>query len=288
MSGVLYIVATPIGNLGDIGARALAVLHEVDLIAVEDTRHSRRLLEHHGIKTPMQAYHAFNESERTASLLARVAGGGKVALISDAGTPLISDPGYQLVRQAHQRGLRVTPLPGPCAAVAALCAAGQPADRFCFEGFLPARRAARLAVLEDLAQEARTLVFYEAPHRIEESLADMVAVFGAARELTLARELTKTYETLLHGTLGDLLRRVRSDPDQRKGELVLVVAGAPRVVERSLDAATRHTLAMLLEELPLKQAAALAARITGHKKNLLYDEALRLREAGGGRQEEKD
>ncbi|MDY6981461.1 MAG: 16S rRNA (cytidine(1402)-2'-O)-methyltransferase [Pseudomonadota bacterium] len=276
MSGTLYIVATPIGNLGDISERAISVLRDAAVVAVEDTRHSRKLLLQFGIATPMIALHDFNESERVAQILERLRDGDDVALISDAGTPLISDPGYQLVRQAHAQGYAVVPVPGACAVVAALSAAGLPTDRFTFEGFLPAKQAARLATLAELANESRTMVFYEAPHRIVECLADMVQSFGAEREVTLARELTKTFETIVHATLAELLERVQRDANQQKGEIVLVVAGKVAAADE-VDAAALHTLQVLLGEMPLKQAAAVAARITGIKKNLLYETALQLK-----------
>ncbi len=276
MTGILYIVATPIGNLGDITARAVDVLRDAGVIAVEDTRHSRKLLLQFGIATPMVALHDFNESEQVVHLLARLAEGERVALISDAGTPLISDPGYQLVRQAQAQGIRVVPVPGACALIAALSCAGLPTDRFTFEGFLPAKSAARLAVLQALRNETRTMIFYEAPHRIVECLVDMEQSFTGGRGITLARELTKTFETILHTTVGALLETVRGDSNQQKGEIVLVVAGN---LEQGgeVDAQALHTLQVLLEEMPLKQASALAARITGLKKNLLYETALQLK-----------
>lgn len=276
MSGTLYIVATPIGNLGDITERAIAVLRDASIVAVEDTRHSRKLLLQFGISTPMVALHDFNEGERVARMLARVADGDNVALISDAGTPLISDPGYQLVRQAHAQGIKVVPIPGSCALIAALSCAGLPTDRFTFEGFLPAKTAARVSVLEGLRAETRTMLFYEAPHRIVECLVDMEQVFGSQREITYARELTKTFETIMHTTIGALLDTVRADANQQKGEIVLVVAGKAAATDE-LDAQALHTLQVLLEEMPVKQASALAARITGAKKNLLYDAALQLK-----------
>lgn len=277
VTGILYIVATPIGNLGDITERAVAVLRDASVIAVEDTRHSRKLLSQFGITTPMVALHDFNEGERVAQMLARVAAGESVALISDAGTPLISDPGYQLVRQAHAQGIRVVPVPGACAVIAALSCAGLPTDRFTFEGFLPAKSAARLTVLESLRNETRTMIFYEAPHRIVECLVDMEQGFGTEREVTLARELTKTFETINQTTIGTLLHTVRNDANQQKGEIVLVVAGKPAAAEE-VDVQALHTLQVLLEEMPLKQASALAARITGIKKNLMYDTALQLKQ----------
>lgn len=275
MSGTLFIVATPIGNLADVSERALQVLRSVQLIAVEDTRHSARLLQAYGIATPMLPLHEFNERQRSEGLLDRIAAGDSIALISDAGTPLISDPGYQLVRRAHQRSLSVVPVPGASAVIAALSAAGLASDRFAFEGFLPARRAARKAALEKLAREPRTLVFYEAPHRIEECLEDMVECCGGAREATLARELTKTHETIVHATVADLLALVRSDANQQKGEIVLLLAGHAEQ-EQELDGSVLRMLGIMLEELPLKQAAALLARITGLPKGRIYDAGLQL------------
>ncbi|MEI7950714.1 MAG: 16S rRNA (cytidine(1402)-2'-O)-methyltransferase [Gammaproteobacteria bacterium] len=273
MAGTLYIVATPIGNVADFSERAIKVLQQVAVIAVEDTRHSGRLLQAHSINTPMLSCHEHNETERSEQLLKRVANGEDVALISDAGTPLVSDPGFHLVRMAHQRGCKVVPIPGPSAVIAALSCAGLPTDRFVFEGFLPAKQGARLARLQELQNDPRTLVFYEAPHRIEECLQDMVAVMGAERPATLARELTKTFETIIPATLGELHAKVQADENQRKGEFVLVVAGAQRS-DAILDSETEKTLKILMSELPLRQAAALAAKITGQKKNLLYNTAL--------------
>jgi len=277
VTGKLYIVATPIGNPADFSERALTVLREVKLVAVEDTRHSGRLFNACSINTPMLSCHDYNETERIELLLGKVAAGDDIALVSDAGTPLVSDPGFQLVRQAHARGITVVPVPGPSAVIAALCSAGLPTDRFVFEGFLPAKAGARQARLQELAKERRTLVFYEAPHRIVECLADMEAYFGSERAATLARELTKTYETIIPATLGKLIERVRSDENQQKGEIVLVVGGCV-ASEGALDADAEKTLKILLEELPLRQAASLAAKITGLKKNLLYDTALSWQE----------
>ena len=275
MKGCLYIVATPIGNLADLSQRALEVLRTVQLVAAEDTRHSARLLQAYGIDTPMLALHEHNEAQRGAILLNRIEQGERIALISDAGTPLISDPGYTLVREAHARGVPVVPVPGACAAVAALSVAGLPSSRFCFEGFLPAKGSSRRQRLEELAGETRTLIFYEAPHRIEECLADLVQVWGEARPATLARELTKTYETIIQDSLAGLLKRVRDDADQRKGEFVLVVQGAEAREETSEEQAV-HALKILLEYLPVKDAAAAAAKLTGLRKNRLYDLALQL------------
>ncbi|CAD5106829.1 16S rRNA (cytidine(1402)-2'-O)-methyltransferase [Zestomonas carbonaria] len=274
-AGTLYVVATPIGNLDDIGARALKVLREVALIAAEDTRHSLRLLQHFGIETPLAACHEHNERDEGGRFLARLQAGDDVALISDAGTPLISDPGFHLVRRARAAGIRVVPVPGPCALVAALSAAGLPSDRFIFEGFLPAKAVGRRARLELVREEPRTLIFYEAPHRILDCLEDMEAVFGGDRQVLLARELTKTFETLKGAPLAELRAWVAADSNQQRGECVLLVAGwqAPEG-EAAVSAEALRVLDLLLAELPLKRAAALAAEITGVRKNLLYQVAL--------------
>jgi 16S rRNA (cytidine1402-2'-O)-methyltransferase len=274
-SGTLYVVATPIGNLDDISTRALRVLREVALIAAEDTRHSSRLMQHFGIGTPLAACHEHNERDHGERFTARLLAGEDVALISDAGTPLISDPGFHLVRQARALGIRVVPVPGACALVAALCAAGLPSDRFVFEGFLPAKSVGRKARLEQVREEPRTLIFYEAPHRILESLADMRDVFGAERPALLGRELTKTFETLRGLPLGELHDWVAADSNQQRGECVVLVAGwqAPED-EEAVSAEALRVLDLLLAELPLKRAAALAAEITGLRKNLLYQVAL--------------
>ncbi len=269
-AGVLYIVATPLGNLEDISARALRVLQAVDRIAAEDTRHSAPLLRHFGINTPMLALHEHNERERSRSLIESLLRGESIALISDAGTPLISDPGYVLAREAHQAGVRVVPVPGPSALITALSAAGLPTDRFCFEGFLPAKGGQRRKALAGLCTEPRTLIFYESPHRVVESLADMVEAFGAGRPAVLARELTKTFETIRHTTLGELAEWVAGDENQRKGEIVLIIGGAPEPEETGLSEQVQHTARVLAEELPVKQAAALTARLCDTKKNAVY------------------
>ena len=273
--GSLYVVATPIGNLDDISARALTILRNVALIAAEDTRHSARLMQHFGIGTPLAACHEHNERDQGGRFLARLLAGDDVALISDAGTPLISDPGYHLVRQARAAGVAMVPVPGACALIAALSAAGLPSDRFIFEGFLPAKAAGRRARLEQVKEEPRTLIFYEAPHRILECLQDMQSVFGDERPALLARELTKTFETLKGMPLAELAAWVASDSNQQRGECVVLVAGwqAPEG-EEAVSAEAMRVLNLLLAEMPLKRAAALAAEITGVRKNLLYQVAL--------------
>lgn len=273
----LYVVATPIGNLGDLTPRAQHVLAEVALIAAEDTRHSGKLLQHFRITTPVIAFHEHNEREQVPVLIGRLRNGESLALLSDAGTPLVSDPGYHLVRAAHEAGQRVVPLPGACAAVVALSAAGLPTDRFVFEGFPPAKAAARRQYFEVVRTEPRTLVFYESPHRILESLSDLADVFGTDREATVARELTKQFETIRTGGLGELVEWVRSDEHQQKGEFVLIVRGAG-VDTAGADSALEgeRVLKILLDELPLKQAVSLASRLSGEAKNRLYDLALAM------------
>ncbi len=273
--GTLYVVATPIGNLDDISARALRVLTQVSLIAAEDTRHSTRLLQHFGIRTPLAACHEHNEREEGGRFITRLLAGEDVALISDAGTPLISDPGYHLVRQARAAQVPVVPVPGACALIAGLSAAGLPSDRFVFEGFLPAKQAARCTRLAAVKHDPRTLIFYEAPHRILESVADMCQVFGAERPAVLARELTKTFETIKDLPLQALHDWIAADTNQQRGECVLLISGyqepsdAPEV---SVEA--QRVLQVLMAELPPKRAAALAAEITGTRKNALYQWAL--------------
>lgn len=274
-AGTLYVVATPIGNLEDISARALRILREVALVAAEDTRHTLRLLQHFGIQTAVSACHEHNERDEGDRFLERLRAGDDIALVSDAGTPLISDPGFHLVRAARRDGFAVVPVPGACAAIAALSAAGLPSDRFGFEGFLPAKTAARQARLSSIKEETRTLIFYEAPHRLLDCLEDMARVFGEARQVVLARELTKTFETIRGGALADLCAWVAGDANQQRGECVLLVEGwQPPVGEAALDDETSRVLDLLLAELPLKRAAALAAEITGVRKNLLYQAAL--------------
>ncbi|NAS97638.1 16S rRNA (cytidine(1402)-2'-O)-methyltransferase [Pseudomonas syringae pv. actinidifoliorum] len=273
--GSLYVVATPIGNLDDMSVRALKVLREVALIAAEDTRHSARLMQHFGISTPLAACHEHNERDEGSRFITRLLAGDDIALISDAGTPLISDPGYHLVRQARAAGVPVVPVPGACALIAALSAAGLPSDRFIFEGFLPAKAVGRRAKLELVKEEPRTLIYYEAPHRILECLQDMELVFGADRHALLAREITKTFETLKGLPLGELRAFVEADSNQQRGECVVLVAGWTQPEDEDvIGAEARRILDLLLEEMPLKRAAALAAEITGVRKNLLYQVAL--------------
>lgn len=273
--GVLHVVATPIGNLDDISARAIAVLRAADIIAAEDTRHSSRLLAHLGIDTGrLQSLHDHNEAGRVPALLAALAEGRQLALISDAGTPLISDPGFRLVAAAHAAGIRVSPVPGACAAVAALSAAGLPSDRFLFEGFLPATTAARQARLAALASASATLIFYEAPHRLRETLADLVTVLGGDRRAALARELTKTFETVRQLSLQELLAFVDADSNQERGEIVLLVAGAPATAASALDESA--LLRALAGELSATRAAKVAAKLLGRPRRELYQRLLDL------------
>ncbi|MDP1932099.1 MAG: 16S rRNA (cytidine(1402)-2'-O)-methyltransferase [Gammaproteobacteria bacterium] len=270
----LYIVATPIGNLGDMTGRAVEIMKMVDLIAAEDTRHSGRLLQHFGVATRMTSYHDFSDETRVDDLIGKLSGGLSIALISDAGTPLISDPGYRLVVRARQAGIPVIPIPGACALTTALSAAGLPSDRFVFEGFPSAKRVARLKQFEGLLKEVRTLIFYESPHRILDCVQDLHAVFGSDREVVLCRELTKTFESIHGDTLGNLLPWLQQDDNRQRGEFVVLVKGAEENPVQELDGDAERVLDILLEELSTKQAAAMAARITGVKKNLLYQRAL--------------
>ena len=267
--GTLFVVATPIGNLADFSPRAVETLRSVAAICAEDTRHSRPLLVQYGIDRPLIALHEHNESVLAERLVARLLAGESLALISDAGTPLVSDPGYRLVRAARGAGVRVSPVPGACAAIAALCVAGLASNSFAFEGFLPTKPAARRARLAQLASESRTLVFYESAHRIEEMLADARTAFGDARAAVIARELTKLFETVLDGDLAALHERVRVDADQRKGEFVVIVAGIGDDVDAKLVEG-RRVYAKLCEHLPPSQAARLAAELTGAPRKALY------------------
>ncbi len=276
---ILYVVATPIGNRLDIGARAIETLRAVDLIAAEDTRHSGRLLRELGIERPLISYHDHNAEGRAARLVEHLREGRSIALISDAGTPLISDPGYRLVKACRAEGIRVVPIPGPSALIAALSVAGLPTDRFTFEGFPPRAQGRRRSWLETLADEPRTLVFYESSHRIAHFLADLAKAFGGARPGFVARELTKRFETLLDGTLETLAERVASDPDQRKGEFVVVVAGCPRDREGgSARIEARELMRVLSRELPAGKAAAIAAELLGGSRKNYYRMALEHKE----------
>jgi 16S rRNA (cytidine1402-2'-O)-methyltransferase len=265
------------------GRRAVEVLSSVDVIAAEDTRHSARLLQEYQIHTPTVSFHEHNEAGMTSRLLARLQGGERIALISDAGTPLINDPGYRLVCRAHDEGIRVVAVPGPSAVTAALSVAGLPTDRFVYEGFLPAKSAARQQCLTALAREPRTLVFFEAPHRLAATLDAMADVLGADRRATLVRELSKLHETVRRLPLAALAAWVHEDTQQQRGESVIIVEGYQRPAEQALDEETRRLLGILLEALSTRQAADIAARITGIRRNTLYQAALEL--GGGHRQE---
>jgi 16S rRNA (cytidine1402-2'-O)-methyltransferase len=280
VAGRLQVVATPIGNLADLGERAREALAQADVIAAEDTRHTGALLKAMGLATPLLSLHEHNESRRVPALLARLAQGERVALVSDAGTPLLSDPGYELVRAAIAAGFEVSAIPGPSAITAALAVAGLPTDRFCFEGFLPARPRERRAALEALAQERRTLVFFEAPHRIASALADIAAVFGAEREAVVARELTKAHETLYRGTLRELAARAATEANFARGEITLVVRGAPPAAAGVDERLLHRTIEVLSKELPPGRVAAIAAQLTGATRAAAY--ALVTRGAAGG------
>ncbi|HJS14693.1 MAG TPA: 16S rRNA (cytidine(1402)-2'-O)-methyltransferase [Rheinheimera sp.] len=268
-SGNLYIVATPIGNLDDISQRAIKTLSTVAWVAAEDTRHSGKLLSHLGISAKMLALHDHNEKQRAATLLQKLQAGEDVALISDAGTPLISDPGYSLVRLCRDAGVRVVPIPGPCALISALCCAGLPTDKFHFIGFLPAKSQQRQNVLSAIPQGVGTLICYETARRIKDCLEDVVKVFGAERELVLAKELTKTFENFVYGTAAQITAWLDEDPARCQGEMVLMIAPT-LTAEEEINPAAQQTLKLLMSELPLKKAAALTAEIHGEKKNALY------------------
>lgn len=269
-------VATPIGNLGDLSPRAREVLASVSLIAAEDTRHSGQLLQSFGIATPLTSMHEHNESQKSAGLLDRVARGESIAIVSDAGTPLISDPGFALIAAARERNIPVVAVPGPCAAIAAISVAGLPTDRFAFEGFLAPKSSARRTQLESLVGETRTLVFYEAPHRLAEVLRDMAAVLGSERRATVSRELTKRFETTYNGSLGELAALAERDENMSRGEIVIVVAGAPEQAHAAAALDAQQLLRALLDELSPAQAAKIAARLTGIKRSELYELAVRF------------
>lgn len=272
--GILYIVATPIGNLGDMTFRAVEVLKSVDAIAAEDTRHSIALLQHYGIKTSLVSLHEHNERERAANILERLNKGESIALISDAGTPLISDPGYLLVKEARSKGISIVPIPGPCAAIAALSAAGLTTDKFVFEGFLASKSKQRKDHLRTLLDETRTMIFYESPHRIMDLLHDMQEVFGGERVAVIARELTKRFETLHSGMLNALVEWVKNDENQQRGEIVVLLEGLK--TKENPDEA-KKILSILLESLSVKQAVDITAKITGQRKNEIYELALQLK-----------
>ena len=278
--GILYVVATPIGNLGDIAPRALEILGAVDVVAAEDTRRTGTLLSHFGISARQVSLHEHNEPRQVPGLIERLRAGGTVALVSDAGTPLISDPGYRLVVAAREAGIRVSPVPGPVAAIAALSISGLPSDRFVFEGFLPAKAPARRQRLQALAGDPRTLIFYESSHRIADCLADMRETLGADRRAVVARELTKTFEQIRGGSLDELCNWLAENEDHRKGEFVVLTAGAPEPTGEGVTPEAERILGLLLAELPVKKAAKLAAEITGVGKNLLYARAVDMKSEG--------
>ena len=283
--GTLQVVATPIGNLADLSPRAQQALRGADVIAAEDTRRTQQLLQSLGITRPLVSLFEHNEAQRVPQLLARLGAGETVVLVSDAGTPLLSDPGFELVREATRAGFSVHPIPGPSAITAALAAAGLPAERFCFEGFLPAKSGERRAALAALAHEPRTLVFFEAPHRIVATLTDMAAEFGGARAAVVARELTKVHESFYRGTLEELIVTAQAQENFARGEITLVVQGAPRSEEQSADPALlRRTVDILLKELPPARAAALAAQLTGATRAAAYAIASRKQSGGSGPQ----
>jgi 16S rRNA (cytidine1402-2'-O)-methyltransferase len=275
--GTLYVVATPIGNLGDLSPRAQKTLADVQVIAAEDTRHTGQLLKVFGISTPMVSLHEHNEAQRSQDLLERLSAGQSVALVSDAGTPLISDPGFGLVGAARSRGIPIVAIPGACAAIAALSIAGLPTDRFTFEGFLAAKTSARRVQLESLRSERRTMVFYEAPHRLKEALNDLADIFGEERLAVVCRELTKQYESSYAGALSELRERGEQDADMSRGEIVIVVAGNPiEMTSASMDA--DRLLRELLDDLPPSQAAKVTAKLTGEKRADLYEKAMKMKE----------
>jgi 16S rRNA (cytidine1402-2'-O)-methyltransferase len=275
--GVLYVVATPIGNLGDMVPRAVDILQMVDVIAAEDTRHSMKLLQHFGVSTKLIAYHDYSNMQRLQKILDLLLSGQSVALISDAGTPLISDPGYELVNAARGHGIKIVPIPGACALVAALSVSGLPSNQFIFEGFLPAKSSARCKILTPLRWEQRTVIFYESPHRIMDSLKDFQTTLGDDRYIVLARELTKTYETVLSGTIKEVIAILLADDNQRRGEFVVLVKGCePEVSDQAVNQEAETLMRVLLEHVPVKTASAIAAQVTGIKKRELYQWALNL------------
>lgn len=282
--GRLQVVATPIGNIGDLSTRAREALERADVIAAEDTRHTLALLQAIGVSRPLLSLHAYNESQRVPDLLARLEAGENIALVSDAGTPLLSDPGFELVSRAAQAGYEVEAIPGPSAITTALAVAGLPTSRFCFEGFLPARERERRTELSRLAHEVRTLVFFEAPHRIADTLADLETEFGGDRQAVVARELTKTHETIYRGTLAELAAHARGDANFQRGEITLVVHGAPAATSTVDQQLLRRAVDLLSKELPPSRAAAIAAQLTGATRN----EAYALARRGSSAPEDED
>ena len=275
-ASTLYIVATPIGNLNDISQRALDILTEVDVIACEDTRHTQKLLSHFSIKNNTMSLHDHNERQRQEQIAKMLSDGKSIALVSDAGTPLISDPGFHIVKYLRQQSLAVVPIPGACAAITALCASGLPTDKFTFEGFLPSKSGARQSTLEALSKEPRTMVFYDAPRRALDTISDIVAVLGGERQVAIARELTKTFETIHSDTAENLQQWLSKDPNQLKGEMVLMIEGA-KVNSDDISQEAERALTLLVKELPPKKACAIVADLYGLKKKALYDLALSMK-----------
>ena len=274
----LYVVATPIGNLADITIRAQQVLESVDIIAAEDTRHTKRLLNHLGINKPLMAAHDHNETGAAEQIVSRLQAGESVALVSDAGTPLIADPGFHVSKLVAEAGFNIVPVPGACAVITALCAAALPTDRFIFDGFLPPKSKGRKDYFGSLKNEERTLVVYESPHRILDSLKNLGEVLGFDKELVVARELTKTFETFLRGSVQEIQEQMESDSNQQRGEFVVMIRGAISKKKSEVSQEALDLTLLLAEELPLKQAAGLAAKHTGYKKNQLYQLALEAKD----------
>jgi 16S rRNA (cytidine1402-2'-O)-methyltransferase len=276
MSGTLFIVATPIGNLDDITFRAVETLKSVDLVLAEDTRHSQKILNHFNIKTPVSAFHDYNEREKCNTVVDKLKQGDSIALISDAGTPLISDPGYILVSAAKKNSVNVVPIPGPSALITALSASGIPSDRFSFFGFLPSKQNARIKTLKTFASRPETIIVYESPKRIMATLTDMLFVFGEEREVCLAKELTKTFETILTTNISNLIDYISADPGHQKGEFVLLISSTAKKGQLELDQQLDRLLPVLCSEMGSSKAAKLAAKITGIDKKYCYQRAIEL------------
>jgi len=275
----LYVVATPIGNLADITLRAQQVLESVDIIAAEDTRHTKKLLNHLGIQKPLMATHDHNEAQAAQQIIEKLQAGQNVAIVSDAGTPLIADPGYHVADQVAKAGFNIVPVPGACAVITALCAAALPTDRFIFDGFLPAKTTARKSYFESIKHEERTLVMYESPHRIMATLEDLIAVLGADKEIVVARELTKTFETFNRGSAGEIRELMQADSNQQRGEFVLMVRGVLSNKKLEVSQEALDLTLLIAKELPLKKAAAIVSEHTGFKKNQLYQLALEQKDS---------